>query len=259
MPFPHKVKLLSLALLVSAATAMAVFLASCTSFGTKVLWHVAASAKSLGEQNYGDPDAPLSRAAATGNLGEFRRLAANPAERRAAGFPRTTARLAAENGHVEVLRALIDSYQWPPNQPIYDHSPHTAVDYAVNNLRAEVVEFLVKSGAHLHIAKQLGEESRLAKACDLRSADQELRERALVVARYLIAAGEPLRVARQDGPDPLYLAIRSRFPEMVALLLQNGASTDGTSRLGTPQQFALQVGCTRCAELLTTERGGTGR
>ena len=242
------------------AGALVVALIAGTFWGRVATWFAVAGVASLFEQNYGDVNAPLNQAAAAGDVERFSLLAKERTNRKQAGFPRTTAKVAAQSGRDAILQSLIDQHGWDANQPIYDHSPHAAIDYAVEAFHADTVDFLLRRGAKLHIAKQLGEESRLARVCDRVPEDKEVRRNALRIARHLISAGEPMRVSRGNGPDPLYLAIRSKFPEMVGLLLQSGVSLNGaTGRLSSPVEFARTSGCEECERLLVAASSSSGR
>jgi hypothetical protein len=219
--------------------------------GQMAIWFVLSSMGHMFEQDYGDPNAPINKAARSQNWKEFEALVQDRGQRKKAGFPRLTAKLAAEDGQNSLLVMLIEKYGLNVNQRIYDRDPRTAIDFAVANTRADTVDLLIKRGATIHTATELGDDHILWSLTTVKSGDEQRRKDAVRIAQLLIARGEPLRAGRADGPDPLNSAIKEKFPEMVKILLDAGASPEvETGRLGSPLALAESVDCGECKRLL---------
>ena len=121
----------------------------------------------------------LPVAAGLGRIEEARKLlaAADPAARHAA------LALAAQHGHVEVVRLLLDSGEDPDRfNPDGFHSHSTPLHQAVAADRAETVRLLVERGARLDLRDQVFEGTPLAWALHL--GRQE-------IAEYLSTRGAP--------------------------------------------------------------------
>lgn len=222
-----------------------------TPLGVLGVWFAGASIASVFEQNHGDPAAPLNRAALSGNWREFELLVKERSNRRQAAFPRLTAKLAAVNGQNILMATLIDKHGFDVNQRVDDRSPRTVIDFAAANNRAASVDLLLARGAKLHTSADIDGESALMTLANVDAIDQQGRRDAIHIARLLIERGQAMRGRRMDGPDPLYAAIKAQFPEMVALLLDSGASPDETtSRIGTPLEYAVSAGCRECEALI---------
>jgi hypothetical protein len=206
----------------------------------------------------GSPTSAFHQAVKSGNLEYVKaRINADPyLIRRTEGFPRTAAMVAAQNGQTAMLNYLISEHGWAVNEPIFGSSPGTTViEYAIYNGHIDTVRYLLGKGAVLRTGKEQGlVHSRLIGFADERSRDPVRRRGLVEIARLFIERGENVNEQSQDATSKktaLHLAAREHYPEMIALLLSNGADPSIRDRYGaTPLDTARNARCIPCIELL---------
>lgn len=133
---------------------------------------------------------------------------------------------AAENGHVEIIKDLLDS---GADINSLDHEDYTAFEKAVLEGHANVVSFFLERDVSKDaIIRERG--SPLAWAA--RSGKEEVIE-------TLLEAGANIEAITEEGETVLHWAARGGNPKAVALLLQKGAAPNIPDRRGqTPLHFA---------------------
>lgn len=135
--------------------------------------------------------------------------------------------LAAANGHVGIIKDLVDSGA-DIDSP--DHDDYTAFEKAVLGGRANVVSFFLERGIPTDTVIR-GGGSSLAWAA--RSGKEE-------VMKTLLEAGANIEAITEEGETVLHWAARGGYPKAVALLLQKGAAPDIPDRRG---QTPLHCAC----------------
>ena len=179
--------------------------------------------------------------------------------------------LAATMGHHEIVRLLIHAganVNWcgPTDYgKKYGLKRITPLIAAVNDNKIEVVKLLIDAGAFIDQADSIGwtplqftlfagwvdgVNLLLDNGADINSANKH-GETSLIlaimmrwvpdiakVAKLLIERGADLEKADKHGVTPLTLAVRHNMPEMVKLLVDNGASLTHDAGDGTPLRLA---------------------
>lgn len=138
---------------------------------------------------------------------------------------RTLLHHAAQNGHDDIIKKLIENYQVDVDAvDKYGFSAlHLACEYTSKSNLA-IVKRLVSYGANIH-QKSLTGLSVLYFACQKGQLD---------LVEYLIKEGANIHVADSEGTTPLYQACYNRHFDVVKLLLKNGADINAVNWFGTP-------------------------
>ena len=182
---------------------------------------------------------PIQVAAEFGHLEVMRLLIDAGADCNATTVDGTTAlHLAAEEGHVEVVELLI---QTGAEKNAATWSGKAALHFAAEDGHLEVVRLLLDAGAEKDAAAADGHTVLQAA----------VMYGHLEVVRLLLEAGADSNLATFDGHRPLHLAaLNGRF-EVVQELLQYGAEINAATVLGaTALHCAVQIGNLKIVRLL---------
>ena len=225
---------------------------------------------------------PLLLAARTGDVAAVQALTAAGASPQQAvhdvftqGMPAATAgctalHTAACHGHVDVIRVLAKLVPTVEPRCVQGHTPlHFAVMHsrwdaaaalvalkadvnscnlagvplvcaAAESFHAHALKWLVDHGAN--VAATRTSDERAALHIIQLQAGKSLRRYKYMV-KLLLRAGGDVNQADADGKAPLHLAVRSRVPASVRVLLDHGAHPDARDAVGnTPMMFILGGG-----------------
>lgn len=188
-------------------------------------------------------DERLLASAYAGNLGVVRKIlgaGANPNMRRQDGA--TPLMLASEEGHTEVVRALLE-HGADANAARTDIGAR-ALLFASQNGHLEIAKLLLQRGADVKAKANDGKTALMAASLDGH----------VEIARLLIEKGAVVNETKEDGFTPLMLAALDGHVEVVRLLLIHGANAWATiTRQGkeyTPLMLAANKGHTVVAKIL---------
>ena len=118
--------------------------------------------------------------------------------------------MAAQNGHLEVVRLLIEA---GADKAAAHSTGATAVFIAAQNGHLEVVRLLIEAGADKDAVKNNG-----GTALQIAAHNGHLE-----VVRFLLEAGADKDAARTDGATALFMAYQNGHVEVVQLLREAGA------------------------------------
>eukprot|EP00968_Pinguiococcus_pyrenoidosus_P006892 scaffold455_cov160-Pinguiococcus_pyrenoidosus.AAC.3 len=137
--------------------------------------------------------------------------------------------IAAENGHVEVVQALLDR---GADKEAVDNDGWTPLHISAQNGHREVVQALLERGAD----KEAVENSSGATALHIAAANGHLG-----VVQAFLDRGADKEAADKDGWTPLYFAAANGHLEVVQFLLDRGADKEAASKDGwTPLHIATE-------------------
>lgn len=149
---------------------------------------------------------------------------------------------------VEIVKLLL-AHGAPVNKK--DAQGTTPLMEAVKHGRLELAKLLVKSGAAVEEMQRYGRSALM-----LALSHREQR----TVQWLLKDCSASVTTVDNAGWSPLHVAVASRQPSMVNLLLYHGARIDVTNRDGkTPLDLAVEKGFGEEFELLRTRGGGDSR
>lgn len=156
-------------------------------------------------------------------------------------FDRTPVYLAAERGHNEIIKLLIEKYKCNYTLRTKDGSTliHTASEQGFH----KTTLLLIKKGVPLHMPNKLGAIS-LHLACKKGHVD---------VVKTLLQNGSKVNSKTKDNYTPLHVAVENCKFLVVQLLLGYGADVQvkGGKLNETPLHIAARTsGSERCAEML---------
>lgn len=177
-------------------------------------------------------------------------------------YGRSALSWASENGHVEVVKLLIDRYKillWDPTDKktkidSQDFTNRTPLSYAAWNGHLEIVRLLIKAGANVE-AKDYIKATPLYYAVCMEKQEvvkellrysplinrDSLRRQLLLssvtegygpMVERLLALGEDVNSQSGNGYTLLWLATRAGWLRVVEILLQHGAKVDERGRRG---------------------------
>ena len=161
------------------------------------------------------------------------------------GVVRVTAlQLAAEEGHWEVVKLLLEAgaYDWSANG-------YTALDSASANGHSEVVSLLLEArddndrygadqalclaaqNGHLEIVQLLSASANVNVFHFTQASRSAAKNRHWEVVKFLLEAEVHIYAVVYDGQTALHLAAMEGHPEVVKLLLEEGADKDAATGL----------------------------
>ena len=198
-----------------------------------------------------EDDTPLIDAARHGRLTDVEALLSGDAdvnEPKTDGSGATALHLAANEGHAEVVSALLASGATVDSHWIHPEDPSsrtmTPLFMASQEGHVKVVATLLAAGACVHGAE----------ACDATPLHAASQERHVEVVAALLAAGAHADVAQGIGNEatPLFVAAQGGHVEILAALLNAGAHVDGAKRSdgATPLWFASHNGHAKAVSAL---------
>jgi ankyrin repeat protein len=123
----------------------------------------------------------------------------------------TLLHIAAENGHTETVKALIEN---GANVNAVDREKMTPLHLAVENGHTETVKALIENGADVNIVNQ-------EKMAPLHLA---VENGYTETAKALIENGADVNVMDRSGLTPLYLAAKNGYKEVAYALMEKGAN-----------------------------------
>ena len=190
---------------------------------TTDLWKRMASVKTPAELAVADGNMPIIASFTKGDLRLHPRLV----------------HLAAENGHLEVVRLLIEK---GADATAEDDDKSTPLHYAAENGHLEVVRLLIEKGADATAAN-------VYKSTPLHFGGAENGH--LEVVRLLIEKGADATAEEGDKTTPLHYAAESGHLEVVRLLIEKGAdATAENYGKKTPLHYAAENGHLEVVRLL---------
>ena len=152
----------------------------------------------------------------------------------------TPLHLATEEGHLEIVQALITA---GANIEATDHQGNTPLHLAVNHGHLKVVQALVNAGANKDTPNKLG-------CTPLHLA---VNHGHLKVVQALVNAGAKKDATTMLDETPLHLAAEKGHLEVVRALVNAGANKDATTILGkTPLHLAAENGHLKVVQALIT-------
>ena len=147
------------------------------------------------------------------------------------GDEKTPLMVACENGHVDCLRVLVDSYGAHVN--VVDNIGSTAVIHACENGHVDCLRFLLENGADVNVVNKYGK-TPLMGACERGHVD---------CVRVLVENGADVNFVDNYGHTPLMGACERGHVDCVRVLVENGADVNFVDNYGhTP----LMEACERC-------------
>lgn len=152
----------------------------------------------------------------------------------------TPTMIAAQAGQLEILQFLISK---GADINAYHHLEQcTALGFAAEEFRPEVVSVLLKAGAKLFFPEQITS-NPMVKAVTRLPKDATEREHQLQVLRMLLDAGGDVNSVDDKGRTPLMMAAETNNAEIVDLLLKNKADPNIKNQDGnTALHVAAQKG-----------------
>ena len=196
---------------------------------TTDLWKRMASVKTPAELAVADGNMPIIASFTKGDLRLHPRLV----------------HLAAENGHLEVVRLLIEK---GADATAEDDDKSTPLHYAAENGHLEVVRLLIEKGADATAAN-------VYKSTPLHFGGAENGH--LEVVRLLIEKGADATAEEGDKTTPLHYAAESGHLEVVRLLIEKGAdATAENYGKKTPLHYAAENGHLEVVRLLIEKGAG---
>jgi ankyrin repeat protein len=199
-----------------------------------------ASAHDWPQANANRVSAELLKAAGAGDLGATKAAIVAGARVNASNeWGSTPVMLAAQQGQVDVVRTLLRAGASPDGRG----GAMTPLAAAALGGHTEVIKLLLANGAHTDTSTETGE-SALVLA---------VRMNRLAAAATLLDAGASLKVRNRQGDGLCMMAVSENFPDMLALLLKNGANPNSPDRDGlTPLYWAEYLKRDELAQLLLT-------
>ncbi len=173
----------------------------------------------------------------------------------------TTVMTAAQSGNGDVVRALLVAGANPNGAVTREQ---TALMWAANRDHAEAVAALIEFGADIH-ARSLVRDHYVKSEKEQDSNDVykhwvqlggnnplmfAARAGSLASARHLIAAGADVNAVNAFGSSALILAVHSGNPELLGLLLDNGANVNDDRSGHTALHAAVLRGDIAAVEVL---------
>jgi ankyrin repeat protein len=153
-------------------------------------------------------------------------------------YHRTSLHEASENGHVGILRLLIEH---GADVHARDQSQSTPLHLASSGGDAETVQLLIKHGSDVHARDQ----------SQLTPLHLALSEGNAETAHVLIKHGADVHARDQSQSTPLHLALSNWDAETVQLLIQHGADVHARDQSqSTPLHLALSKGDAETVQLL---------
>ena len=160
--------------------------------------------------------------------------------------------LAAEKGHMEVVKALLAAGADVGAKD--EEWGMTALIWAAAQGHAEVVEALLAAGADIEAKDKLWGETALIKVAATEGQQPPSRGRA-EVAGLLLVAGADVGATDQEGMTALLLVARNGDAEVAGLLLAAGADVEATAVGNTALMLAAENGFTDVARLRQDRAG----
>jgi ankyrin repeat protein/predicted DNA-binding WGR domain protein len=161
---------------------------------------------------------PLMYAARAGRVENVRFLIENnrsiPAAKDRQGY--SAIHLAAENGHTEVIKVLIEA---GVKVALGGPDRKTALHIAAARGDLEMVQFLVENNAKVTVKDKM-KRSPLVLAC---------KNGNLQVAAYLLQQGSPFVEGDSSGNTPLHYACAYGYPELIEVLMRAGANPNSVN------------------------------
>jgi ankyrin repeat protein len=141
----------------------------------------------------------------------------------------TPTMIAAQEGHLDILKLLISK---GADVNAYHHLGQcTALGFAAEEFRPEVVSVLLKAGAKLLLSEKITK-NPMVKAVSRLPKDAVERERQLQVLQMLLDAGGDVNSVDHKGRTPLVMAAGANNAEIVELLLKNKSDPDIKDQVG---------------------------
>eukprot|EP00439_Symbiodinium_sp_Y106_P023855 s1984_g2.t3 len=161
----------------------------------------------------------LCNAASEGWLAKVERLLQLPQDPDFCRWSLTPLRLASCNGHVEIVRLLLEA---GADKDLADNDGYTPLISASSRGHVEIARLLLEAGANKDMATSDG-----ATALMFASGRGDVE-----VARLLLQAGADPDLGDDDGDTPLMIASSDGHVDIARLLLEAGANTDMTNNEG---------------------------
>lgn len=179
--------------------------------------------------------------AATGSLSSLKTLVAEGVDpKKEVNYDsRTALHLAAAEGHLDVVKYLLEEVKVPVN-PL-DRWQNTPLTDAVRSRHEAVANVLYDAGGHMNLSK--GEAGRdLCRAA---------ADGGLVMVEFLLKIGTPVTSSDADGRTPLHFAAAAGHRVICERLMAANADVNAMDRFGaTPIADALQFKHFELAQLL---------
>ncbi len=219
----------------------------------EVMKRLVKAGQAVNQNNGWEKRTPLMRAAMEGHTDCVEYLLQNEAMLDSMDFDsRTAFHLAAERGHLKVIKIFIEAGQdvntrggWAASTPP-EGAPRTPLMWAAEGGHTDCVEYLIQNGAQLDLMDFKGR-----AAFHLAAEGGHLE-----VMKRLVEAGQDVNQKDWTDRTPLMWAAGKGHTACVQYLLQNGARLDLKNRDGrTALELASQDKHHSTVELLQTAAG----
>lgn len=168
-----------------------------------------------------DGGTALTAAARAGQVGIVRLLLKEGADITATEYGRKAWMLAAEEGHTDVVKILIDDAR-EINERTGPLGYTTLIEAALRG-RVETIGYLIKRGADVNATSEFGETALMHAAAGGH----------IKVVNILLGEGASVNAAKSSGMTPLMYAARRGHTEVVKLLIKKGAEVNTRAEDGT--------------------------